>query len=161
MKIYFSGARAGEKKLLKRVLNYAADSLLQPERISLSVAFLNEDEIRSLNMESRGVDKPTDVLSFQYLDYIRSGERVDLSKREYIDVVTGLVDLGEVYICRSIARRQARTYGHSLKRETAFLALHGFLHLLGYDHDGEEDEREMFALQEKFLAALNLKRSLK
>ncbi len=159
MKIYFSGARAGEKKLLKRVLNYAADSLLQPERISLSVAFLNEDEIRSLNMESRGVDKPTDVLSFQYLDYIRSGERVDLSKREYIDVVTGLVDLGEVYICRSIARRQARTYGHSLKRETAFLALHGFLHLLGYDHDGEEDEREMFALQEKFLAALNLKRS--
>lgn len=159
MKIYFSGARAGEKKLLKRVLNYAADSLLQPERISLSVAFLNEDEIRSLNMESRGVDKPTDVLSFQYLDYIRSGERVDLSKREYIDVVTGLVDLGEVYICRSIARRQARTYGHSLKRETAFLALHGFLHLLGYDHDGEEDEREMFALQEKFLAVLNLKRS--
>lgn len=109
MKIYFSGARAGEKKLLSRVLNYAADSLLQPERISLSVAFLNEDEIRSLNMESRGVDKPTDVLSFQYLDYIRSGEKVDLSKREYIDVVTGLVDLGEVYICRSIARRQART----------------------------------------------------
>lgn len=82
-----------------------------------------------------------------------------MSKREYIDVVTGLVDLGEVYICRSIARRQARTYGHSLKRETAFLALHGFLHLLGYDHDGEEDEREMFALQEKLLAALNLKRS--
>lgn len=159
MKIYFSGARAGEKKLLSRVLNYAADSLLQPERISLSVAFLSEDEIRSLNLESRGVDKPTDVLSFQYLDYIRSGERVDLSKREYIDVVTGLADLGEIYICRSIARRQARTYGHSLKRETAFLALHGFLHLLGYDHDGEEDEREMFALQEKLLAALNIKRS--
>lgn len=159
MKIYFSGARAGEKKLLKRVLNYAADSLLQPERISLSVAFLNEDEIRSLNMESRGVDKPTDVLSFQYLDYIRSGERVDLSKREYIDVVTGLADLGEIYICRSIARRQARTYGHSMKRETAFLALHGFLHLLGYDHDGEENEREMFALQEKLLAALELNRS--
>ena len=159
MKIYFSGARAGEKKLLSRVLNYAAYSLLQPERISLSVAFLSEDEIRSLNLESRGVDKPTDVLSFQYLDYIRSGERVDLSKREYIDVVTGLADLGEIYICRSIARRQARTYGHSLKRETAFLALHGFLHLLGYDHDGEEDEREMFALQEKLLAALNIKRS--
>lgn len=115
--------------------------------------------MRALNKETRGADKPTDVLSFQYLDYIKAGEKVDLDRKEYFDVVTGLVDLGEIYICRSIARRQAKEYGHSVKREKAFLALHGLLHLLGYDHDGGEDEREMFAIQENFLDALGLKRS--
>lgn len=81
--------------------------------------------MRALNKETRGADKPTDVLSFQYLDYIKAGEKVDLDRKEYFDVVTGLVDLGEIYICRSIARRQAKEYGHSVKREKAFLALHG------------------------------------
>ena len=99
-------------------------------------------------------------MSFQYLDYIKAGEKVDLDRKEYFDVVTGLVDLGEIYICRSIARRQAKEYRRtSVKREKAFLALHGLLHLLGYDHDGGEDEREMFAIQENFLDALDLKRS--
>ena len=159
MKIYFSGARIGEKRLLSRVLDYAVENLRQPERLSLSLSFLDEEKMRALNKETRGADKPTDVLSFQYLDYIKAGERVELDRKEYFDVVTGLVDLGEIYICRSIARRQAKEYGHSVKREKAFLALHGLLHLLGYDHDGGEDEREMFAIQENFLDALDLKRS--
>ena len=159
MKIYFSGARIGEKKLLSKVLDYAVENLRQPERLSLSLSFLDEEKMRALNKETRGADKPTDVLSFQYLDYIKAGEKVDLDRKEYFDVVTGLVDLGEIYICRSIARRQAKEDGHSVKREKAFLALHGLLHLLGYDHDGGEDEREMFAIQENFLDALDLKRS--
>lgn len=159
MKIYFSGARLSEKKVLSNVLQYAADNLYQPDKMSVSVAFLNEKEIRRLNKESRDIDKVTDVLSYQYLDYLNPGEKVDVERAEYIDVLTGLVDLGEIYICRAVARSQAKSYGHSLKRETAFLALHGFLHLLGYNHDNEEDEREMFALQEKFLAALNINRS--
>lgn len=108
MKIYFSGARIGEKRLLSRVLDYAVENLRQPERLSLSLSFLDEEKMRALNKETRGADKPTDVLSFQYLDYIKAGEKVDLDRKEYFDVVTGLVDLGEIYICRSIARRQAK-----------------------------------------------------
>ena len=108
MKIYFSGARIGEKRLLSRVLDYAVENLRQPERLSLSLSFLDEEKMRALNKETRGADKPTDVLSFQYLDYIKAGEKVDLDRKEYFDVVTGLVDLGEIYICRSIARRQKR-----------------------------------------------------
>lgn len=108
MKIYFSGARIGEKKLLSKVLDYAVENLRQPERLSLSLSFLDEEKMRALNKETRGADKPTDVLSFQYLDYIKAGEKVDLDRKEYFDVVTGLVDLGEIYICRSIARRQAK-----------------------------------------------------
>ena len=106
MKIYFSGARIGEKRLLSRVLDYAVENLRQPERLSLSLSFLDEEKMRALNKETRGADKPTDVLSFQYLDYIKAGEKVDLDRKEYFDVVTGLVDLGEIYNCRSIARRQ-------------------------------------------------------
>ena len=71
MKIYFSGARIGEKRLLSRVLDYAVENLRQPERLSLSLSFLDEEKMRALNKETRGADKPTDVLSFQYLDYIK------------------------------------------------------------------------------------------
>lgn len=117
MKIYFSGARIGEKRLLSRVLDYAVENLRQPERLSLSLSFLDEEKMRALNKETRGADKPTDVLSFQYLDYIKAGEKVDLDRKEYFDVVTGLVDLGEIYICRSIARRQAKEYSCTASKE--------------------------------------------
>ena len=81
MKIYFSGARIGEKRLLSRVLDYAVENLRQPERLSLSLSFLDEEKMRALNKETRGADKPTDVLSFQYLDYIKAGEKVDLDAK--------------------------------------------------------------------------------
>ena len=119
MKIYFSGARIGEKKLLSKVLDYAVENLRQPERLSLSLSFLDEEKMRALNKETRGADKPTDVLSFQYLDYIKAGEKVDLDRKEYFDVVTGLVDLGEIYISAAALRdgRQRSTVTASKEKK--------------------------------------------
>ena len=86
---------------------------------------------------------------------------MDLDRKEYFDVVTGLVDLGEIYICRSIARRQAKEYGHSVKREKAFLALHGLLHLLGYDHEaGGLEAVRMREKEEAVLIQLGLPRTV-
>lgn len=117
----------------------------------MSVAIVSPAEIQRLNVEYRQVDSVTDVLSFPTADVNR--QQINLSEfaLDSINPETCRLNIGDVVICLDRAREQAEEYGHSLKRETCFLALHGLLHLLGYDHVDASDEAEMTSLQAEIL----------
>ena len=120
----------------------------------ISVTFVDNDAIRELNNEHRGIDRATDVLSFPMLDF--DGDAADA---EY-DYDGELVMLGDIVISLERAAEQAKEYNHSFRREVAFLTAHSMLHLLGYDHvDDEEGERIMCEKQDKALTALNITRN--
>ena len=110
-----------------------------------SIIFVEDDEIHRINREYRKVDRVTDVISFAFEDN---------EEMMYNDIRV----LGDIYICIPQMKRQAINYGHSEKRELSFLAVHGLLHLLGYDHMTKEEEKEMFGLQELILDGENIKR---
>lgn len=125
-----------ELKTVKKLLKFAA----KYERLSnveFNVIIVNNEYIHALNREYRHIDSKTDVISFALEDY----KDVELSVRT----------LGDIYISIEQARFQAKEYGHSLLRELSFLSIHGFYHLLGYDHMKLEDEKVMFAKQEEVL----------
>ena len=110
----------------------------------VSVTLVDNEFIHNINRDYRHIDRPTDVISFAFLDGDENKDKVFQSEK--------MVVLGEIYISYDKAREQATAYGHSLDRELRFLFVHGLLHLLGYDHMKEEDEKIMFALQEEILA---------
>lgn len=110
-----------------------------------SVIFVSDEEIQKINKDYRKIDRITDVISFAFED---NNEIVYNNFRL----------LGDIYICIPQMKRQAKEYNHSEKRELSFLAVHGLLHLLGYDHMTKEDEEEMFSLQELILNEQNIKR---
>lgn len=120
-------------------------SYLKVENVIFSIIFVDDDAIHEMNRDYRGVDRITDVISFAFEDNAQI-------------VYNDCRLLGEIYICIPQMKRQAKEYGHSEKRELAFLSVHGMLHLLGYDHMNEKDEKEMFALQELILDGANIKR---
>lgn len=104
----------------------------------ISVTFVRSVTIHKINRDYRGIDRPTDVISFAVQDADSFFEEED-------------TDLGDIFINIDYAARQAREYGHSYEREIAFLFTHGLLHCLGYDHMTPEDEKEMTALQHQIL----------
>lgn len=124
---------------------------------SVNLKISDKDEIKKLNSEFRNVDRATDVLSFPNLNFVK-GEISTKTLNDEIDIDTGLVSLGDIIICKEIAKTQAKEYGHSYKREICFLALHGLLHLLGYDHLTEDDEKEMMGLANKILKENKIER---
>ena len=109
----------------------------------LSVTLVDNKFIHQLNKEYRSVDRPTDVISFAFLD---GDEERDIKLHG-----NGPVPLGDIYISVEKANEQAKEYGHPLERELSFLFVHGLLHLLGYDHMTKEDEVVMFKLQDEIL----------
>ena len=120
----------------------------------ISVTLTDNENIWELNLEHRGIDRATDVLSFPMLDF--DGDEAD-AEYDYDDE---LVMLGDIVISLERAQEQAIEYNHSLRREVAFLTAHSMLHLLGYDHvDDEEGERIMREKQDKVLNALNITRN--
>ena len=131
--------------------NYLYDVIsytLEHEKVDnsiFSIIFVDDDEIHEINRNYRNVDRITDVISFAFED----------SEDLRYNVVR---TLGDIYVCIPQMKRQAKDYGHSEKRELSFLVVHGLLHLLGYDHMNEEDEKVMFALQEMILDDKNIKR---
>ncbi|WLV23594.1 rRNA maturation RNase YbeY [Aciduricibacillus chroicocephali] len=138
------------KKLIEELLQFAAQDENIPEDAELSVTFVDNEEIREINRDYRGKDMPTDVISFALEE---TGEE-ELQ-------ITG-VDmpriLGDIIISVDRTSEQASEYGHSFERELGFLAVHGFLHLLGYDHMNESDEKKMFGRQEEILGRFGLER---
>lgn len=147
-----------DKELIKKVLTHAAEKLSQKEDLEVEISFVGRDAIREINAEERNVDRVTDVLSFPALDGIK-GKVLD--KKDYsadVNPETGCILLGEIVICRDMVRKQALEYGHSYERELAFLSLHGFLHLMGYDHIEESDRTEMESLAESILRDLEISR---
>lgn len=129
-------------------LNEVLDYTLSHENVKnaiFSIVFVGDEEIHEINKKYRQVDRITDVISFAFED----NENI-----MYNDIRM----LGDIYICIPQMKRQAKDFGHSEKRELSFLAVHGLLHLLGYDHMTEEEEKNMFSLQELILNDKNIKR---
>lgn len=160
MKIYYTNVGFFKRHYITKVLEAALAHLSQPsEQLEVSVSFVGEDEIRELNKEYRNNDNVTDVLSFPAVE---NPDRGVINVEEHaadLNPETWLLNLGDIIICLPRAKAQAKEYGHSLKREVAFLALHSLLHLLGYDHMIPEDEQQMTALQKQILDKLNIKRT--
>ena len=163
---------SGQEKLLHEVIEAAAKYLNLPEGIELDLSIVSNEEIQVLNRDYRGLDKPTDVLSFAltevtsefdvdfaHLDLTGEAEETeDLEETEFEDEEAIPQHLGDIIISYPRAQEQAQDYGHSLDRELAFLAVHGFLHLNGYDHQTEEEAQEMFRIQEEVLTTYGLTR---
>lgn len=137
-----------DPSLVERVLSAAAFRVGQYGEVSVS--FVTDEEIHELNRTYRGMDSPTDVLSFAFLE----GEEEPVGSNEHDE---GPI-LGDIIISVPTALRQAAEYGHSTEREIAFLLAHGYLHLVGYDHQTSEEEIQMFALQEEVLLGIGLSR---
>ncbi len=127
-----------------------------PVDCEVDVLLTDLEGIHELNREHRGVDRPTDVLSFP-MQSLTAGA-FDPAVCD-IDPDTGLVMLGDMVLCCDKAREQAREYGHSFQRELAYLAVHSTLHLLGYDHEDEgEEKRKMRAREEAVLSRMGISR---
>jgi len=126
--------------------------------LAAEIVAVDEEEIRRLNREIRGVDSVTDVLSFPSLDNI-FGKKIIKSEHPYDTDESGNLFIGSIAICTARAKEQAEEFGHSFEREFNYLAAHGICHLLGYDHIEEEDKKVMRALEEKVLSKMRLERS--
>ena len=146
----------------REIASIIAKEVLAHEKFSgdceVDILLTNNKNIRMINKEQRGIDKSTDVLSFPAIDF-KKPARLPGDKKEYIDPETGEIFLGDIVISLEKVRSQAEKYGHSVKREFAFLVAHSMLHLLGYDHvDSKEEEQDMFARQEAVLKAAGITR---
>ena len=150
MFIYFDDEEKVDKRTSAKM--YAAAALcakeedLDDNRLSLSVSFVSADEIRSLNQEYRDKGAVTDVLSFPQFDpyeYMQDWDEVSL---------------GDVVICEERAKQQAEEFGHSYERELIYLFVHSCFHLLGYDHETEEEKKVMREKEEKVMTQLDLRR---
>ena len=129
---------------LNEFVNFALN-YLKLKSVIFNIIFVDDTYIHNLNKEYRGIDRPTDVISFALED-----------DKSFIQ--TDFKVLGDIYISLDTAKKQANEYNHSLKREISFLSIHGLLHLLGYDHMNKEDEKKMFGLQELILNEAGIKR---
>jgi probable rRNA maturation factor len=138
--------------MLRRVLEEAAR--VEGVEGEVTVTFVDNARIHELNREYRGIDRPTDVLSFAMNE--EGEEEIEIFLDEEMEGMPNM--LGDIIISIPKTREQAEEYGHSFERELGFLAVHGFLHLLGYDHMTEEDEKEMFSRQEEILHRVRLTR---
>ncbi|MBO0602493.1 rRNA maturation RNase YbeY [Sporosarcina sp. E16_3] len=155
LKIYFEDetARVDDKieDLIRKLLNHATKEEELAGEMEVSVTFMTDADIQEVNATYRGKNVPTDVISFA-LEELTEGE-VAIIPEEGMPTA-----LGDILISVETAERQAGEYGHDFNREIGFLALHGFLHLLGYDHITEEEEAEMFGRQKEILASFGLER---
>ncbi len=126
--------------LFRKISSAAEKKLGLSDDLEISVTFVRSRTIHVINREYRNIDRPTDIISFAANDFSYPGE----TPEEH-------ADLGDLFLNIDYAARQAKEYGHSLKREVGFLFCHGLLHCLGYDHMKPEDEKVMFALQDEIL----------
>ena len=147
-------------KQTQEILEFAAQKTGK-EKKEMAVTFVSNARSHELNLEYRDTDRPTDVISLEYepeLD-IAVDEEDLLDHPELAEMLEDFdAYIGELFISVDKAREQAEEYGHSFEREMGFLAVHGFLHINGYDHYTPEEEAEMFGLQEEILTAYGLTR---
>lgn len=143
--------------LLDKVLQIAgaAEGIAEGE---VALTFVDDEAIHELNRDYRGIDRPTDVLSFAMNESLDEEPEIvyELEEDEELDDLADM--LGDIIISVDRAKAQSEDYGHSLEREIGFLFVHGFLHLLGYDHQDAESEAEMMGKQEAALAQVGLLR---
>lgn len=146
----------------ERLAESAIESVLRCDGFRLPalvcVVFTDDAHMHAVNMDMRGVDAPTDVLSFPMLRLRAGGKEAFVPHKKDVDVETGAVYLGDMVLSLERAVAQASEYGHSPERETAYLCAHSAAHLLGYDHMEDGDKQLMRALEERALAAIGLRR---
>ncbi len=130
-----------------------------PYESQIELLLTDNEEIRRINQEFRAIDRPTDVLSFPMVDFDKPAEYDFLEEEDdCFDPETGELMLGNIVISKEKVVSQAEEYGHSLKREYAFLIAHSMLHLLGYDHIEEDERAVMEEKQRKVLGKLGIER---
>lgn len=137
------------KTSTEALLKFAYTYLKQEVEAELSVSYVTNEEIQKINRDYRNKDEVTDVISFAMED---GDDEIDVEVAERV--------LGDIIIADDVARNQAAEYGHSNKREYLFLALHGFLHLMGYDHIEKDEEVEMNRLQDDILNEFGISRDV-
>ena len=143
--------------------NVAREVLKQegcPYEAEISLTLVNPDVIRSTNNEFRKIDKVTDVLSFPLIEYDSPGDfsNIEDDFPDCFNPESGELMLGDIMICCERAKEQAEEYGHSIKREIAFLIAHSMLHLLGFDHIVEDEAKIMESKQSQALERLGISR---
>ena len=149
------------KALALTVAQACLDETGCPFEASVNLLVTGDEEIRGINRQYRDIDAVTDVLSFPLLEYEEPGDYSFLENdpaADHFDPDSGELMLGDIVIDLERCAEQAAGYGHSLRREFAFLVAHSMLHLAGYDHMTPEEEGQMFALQEKILNRLGILR---
>ena len=143
------------EELVMSVCKRALDSEECNFDAQISLTLVDNEAIKEINNEQRGIDRATDVLSFPMLEFDENGDCLDADYEMDGDFVI----LGDIVISMERAREQSIEYGHNFKREIAFLVAHSMLHLLGYDHvDDPEGEKIMFEKQENILTSLGITR---
>ena len=142
------------------VVSCALDYMDCPYEAQVSILITDDDEIHRINLEQRQIDRPTDVLSFPMVNYETPGDFSFLEEdsEDCFDPDSGELLLGDIVISADKVAAQAEEYGHSRRREYAFLIAHSMLHLMGYDHMTPEDAAEMERLQEEILQQLGISR---
>lgn len=146
------------QKVVTEIFDTAAKYFRLPKKTEVMISILTERQIKEVNKKSRNIDKVTDVLSFPYINAV-NGKNITLKHNKTdINPITKRLMLGEINICAKKAQEQAQSYGHSVKREYGYLALHGLLHIIGFDHIDEGCKRKMRKAEEKILDTLNITR---
>lgn len=147
--------------VIKRVVEKTLSTEKCPYEIEVNVLLTNNEEIHETNYNFRNIDRPTDVLSFPMVDYELPSDfsLVDESPEGYLNPETDELVLGDIMISIDKVYEQAEEYGHSTKREFAFLIAHSMLHLLGYDHIDDDEREIMEAKQEAILDSLGISRN--
>ncbi len=150
---------------IEELAKSVADTVLDMEGcaadIEVGLTITDSEGIHELNKEFRGIDSPTDVLSFPNVSYENAGDFSVLLGEQLVDLLdpdTGKIMFGDIVINEDRVRSQAEDYGHSVKREFAFLVAHSMLHLCGYDHMEEEEAKVMEKKQEDVLGKLGITR---
>ena len=128
------------------IIEQALKTLGIEDDVEVSCVLVDDERIHEINREYRHIDRSTDVISFAMED----------NDQFYVEGMPRTLE--DIFISVDHAKKQAEEYGHSLRREMCFLFTHGILHLLGYDHMTDEQEKEMFGLQDQILGALSIER---
>ena len=141
------------EEIIKKVLMQCyKEENLENSNLKITITLTTKQDIRKANKEFRKIDKATDVLSFPMFERDELEEKIKKQDFEYEDI------LGDIIISIEQVENQAKEYNHSFERELSYMVVHGFYHLMGYDHIQEEDKKEMRPKEEKILSTLNITR---
>ncbi len=145
------------REIAEKAAESALDVVKCPYEAQVSLLLTMNTQIQEMNKEFRGIEKPTDVLSFPMIEYTVPGEFDFLEERDdCFDPETGELTLGDIVISKEKVMAQAEEYGHSALREYAFLIVHSILHLVGYDHMEEDERKAMEKMQNEIMDVLNI-----
>lgn len=149
------------EKEAEKIIEFTLNELDCPYETEINLILTDNEGIHELNREYRGIDRPTDVLSFPLVDYETPGvfpEGIEEQAEDYFNLDTGELMLGDIIISAEKVIEQAEEYGHSILREFSFLIVHSMLHLFGYDHMEDEERLIMEDLQKQILEKAGITR---